>query len=246
MSEDQNEVLSNVHYDHAPIMEAVIELQCQLPASVTLANLLKFHADVSADYPEKQEQHEVEVSIGGPTNSIKQIGYKFTSKDQKQNVIASLRSFAFGRLAPYDRWDSMRAEASRLWQLYKSTMRPDRITRVGVRYINRIDVPTKSGGIDLDEYFQTAPRIASSLPQGLESFFMRLQIPIEGAMLLITETTAAPPRPDLVSTLLDIDVFAQRNNINDGNVWQIIERLRVEKNRVFEACITDRVRDLIK
>jgi uncharacterized protein (TIGR04255 family) len=231
-------------------VEAVIEIQCQLPASLTVADLLRFHAEVKDEYPGKGEHHEVEISVGDPVKAARtvgrQIGYRFTSPDQKQIIIASLGGFAFSRLAPYDRWESLQSEARRLWDIYKSILRPVQITRTGVRYINRIDISMKTGGIDLDEYFATAPRIASNLPQGLDGFFMRLQIPIEGAMLLITETTVTPPEPGLMSMLLDIDVFVQDDKINDSGVWQIIERLRNEKNRAFEACITDKVRDLIK
>jgi len=250
MLEDRREAQSHRHYDHAPIVEAIIEIQCQVPTAANLADLLKFHAGVSVDYPGKQEQHEVEISVSGPANAAntagRQVGYRFISQDQKQVVMVSLRSFAFSRLAPYDRWESMCAEARRLWEIYRSTLRPIKITRIGVRYINRIDVPTQGTGINLDDYFETAPRIASSLPQNLTSFFMRLQIPIEGAMLLISETTALPPGPNIISTLLDIDVFAQGDNLNGDGVWQDIERLRNEKNRAFEACITNKVRDLIK
>jgi len=241
---------SETHYDHAPIVEAVIEIQLQLPRSIGVTDLLRFHSTVSSEYPDKQEQHAFEISMSGPQNppstSGRLAGYRFISSDQKQIIGVRTDSFSFSRTAPYDRWESMREEAHRLWSIFRSTLGPERLTRVGVRYINRIDVPARSEGVNLDDYFETAPRIASSLPQRLTNFFMRLQIPIDEGMLLITETSVAPPAQNLISTLLDIDVYAQQENLDETTAWQTLERLRHEKNRVFEACITDRVRDLIK
>ena len=65
-------------------------------------------------------------------------------------------------------------------------------------------------------------------------------------MLLITETSVQPAAPNVISTILDIDVFVQRDMLDESGAWEIIDRLRERKNEVFEACITDRVRDLIK
>jgi uncharacterized protein (TIGR04255 family) len=75
---------------------------------------------------------------------------------------------------------------------------------------------------------------------------MRLQIPNGEEMLLITETSVQPAAPNVISTILDIDVFVQRDMLDESGAWEIIDRLRERKNEVFEACITDRVRDLIK
>ena len=64
--------------------------------------------------------------------------------------------------------------------------------------------------------------------------------------ICMAETTAPAPRPDFISTLLDIDVFVQSDSIDETTAWSTIERLRDEKNRAFEACITDKLRELIK
>jgi uncharacterized protein (TIGR04255 family) len=53
----------------------------------------------------------------------------------------------------------------------------DIITRLVVRYINKIDIPLPVG--DLKEYLRTFPEVSSDLPQGLSGYFLQLQIPQE-------------------------------------------------------------------
>jgi uncharacterized protein (TIGR04255 family) len=245
------------HYAHAPIVEAVIELQCDLPANTTIADLSRICDAIKADYPKKAEIQEstLEVQAGPPpsTNSAQRhVGYKLDSQDDKQIVQIRMLasgtsgSFAFSRLAPYDRWETFRAEGYRLWGKYRDLFNP-RIKRVGVRYINRIDIPSSgSGGVNLDDYFLAAPRIPAALPQLMTGYFMRLQVPMnDGVLLVLTQSEAAPPDPSFVSSLLDIDVSVQDENLDEASAWTRIDGLRDDKNMVFEACITNTVRELI-
>lgn len=242
------------HYEHAPITEAVIELQCELPPETRTSDLLKVCDQIKSDYPKKSDQHEAQVVLdvlaGNSSSAQRLIGYRLLSHDERQIVQVRLNAFAFSRLAPYDRWETMRAEAVRLWTIYRNSLSPARITRIGVRYINRVDVPSQNPdqGIDLDQYFETAPRIAASLPQRMTNFFMRLQIPINGtgATAIVTETAVQSPTAGLVSTILDIDTFVQTDHFDEESAWKAADFLRDQKNKFFEACITDKVRELIQ
>jgi uncharacterized protein (TIGR04255 family) len=56
-----------------------------------------------------------------------------------------------------------------------------------------------------------------------------------------------PPQTGLVSVVLDIQ-FVSGNNVpsEEDGIWQTFEQLRTKKNDVFEACITDAARELIR
>lgn len=242
------------HYEHAPITEAVIELPCGLLPETRPSDLLRVCDQIKSDYPKKSDQHEAQVMLdvlaGSSSSAQRLIGYRLLSDDERQIVQVRLNAFAFSRLAPYDRWETMRAEALRLWTVYRNSLSPVRISRIGVRYINRVDVPSQNPdqGIDLDQYFETAPRIAASLPQRMTNFFMRLQIPINGtgATAIVTETGVPSAVAGSVSTILDIDTFIQADHFDEESAWKATDFLRDQKNRFFEACITDKVRELIQ
>ena len=243
-----------MHYEHAPITEAIIAIGCELPAEIRLEDLLKVHAQLKSDYPKRAEQFTVQFHIEmaepqGKVSPREVIGYQLVSEDGKRIVRLTLSEFGFSQLAPYDRWETLRAEAKRTWDVYESVLHPRRITRAAVRYINRIDIPNASGtGVDLDVYFRTAPKIAPELPQLMKTYFVRVELPIRGSngVLIITETAVPPASPAVISAVLDLDAIVQNVDLDVAQGWRIIDELRDEKNAAFEACITDATRDLIK
>lgn len=239
-----------VQYKNAPITEAIIDLKVSLPRPVPFRKLEQ-EAIVSATYTVQKEvmAFEVNSSMGAEvTASASQtpLGYLFSSADQRQVFQARQDGFTFSRLAPYEGWVPFRDEARRLWELYRSFAKPERITRLAVRNINRLDLPQPL--VELKDYLRTLPEISPDMSQSMSAYFMQIQLPQHDlqAMLVITEAVIPPAQPDKVSVLLDIDLFSETEiAIEDGVVWDYFEQLRSRKNKVFEACITDRTKELI-
>ena len=101
---------------------------------------------------------------------------------------------------------------------------------------------------DLNEYLRTYPEVSLDLPQGLSGLFMQLTIPQADikSMLQLTEALIEPSRPEVASIVLDVDLFRTEDIPPDEQaVWDFFEVLRDRKNDVFEACITEKTRELI-
>ncbi|OCQ92495.1 TIGR04255 family protein [Nostoc sp. MBR 210] len=239
------------HYTRAPITEALIDIQVQLPQEVKLDVLAQVYSSIQSEYPNFEEmlifqgQMIAGASVGA-TASQSQIGYRAFSKEQKQILQVRLDGFTFSRLAPYDCWQTFRDEAKRLWSIYQSLTNPAAITRLAVRYINRLDIPLPVS--DLNNYLRTFPEVSSDLPQGLSGYFMQLQIPQEklATMLVLNQALVPPPTPNFISILLDLDLFLERDiPQNEIELWEIVEQMHEQKNKAFEACITEHTRELI-
>ena len=239
------------HYRRAPITEAIIDLKVKARDGWTLPMVEKVRVGEEAAYPGTRQtaiaQELVEVGERVAASATQQqTGFAFVSADQKQVFQARLDGFTFNRLAPYESWEPFRNEAQRLWAVYRERLEPAAVTRLAVRYINRFDLPGAT--VEMKEYFRTAPEISPDLPQVMNGFFMRVQIPQDdlGGQLLINQTIIPPARPGVVSVALDINLFRDGDVPGDEAViWQFFERLHRRKNEVFEACITDRTRELI-
>ena len=120
------------------------------------------------------------------------------------------------------------------------------ITRLALRYINRLDLPLPLR--DLKDYLRTVPEISPNMTQELSGYFMQLQLPQADldAILVLSQTLIPPPEPNIVSVVLDFDLFFKDNvPSEDRDIWKQFEVLRTRKNKVFEACITDKTRRLI-
>jgi uncharacterized protein (TIGR04255 family) len=117
-----------------------------------------------------------------------------------------------------------------------------------VRYINRLDLPLESScPFDFKDYLRTVPEVADGIDQGLSGYFMQLQIPQSNlsAILLLNEAIIPSSKENVVSVLLDIDLSRVASFSIDDNFWETLDEFRWRKNEIFEACITDKLRELI-
>ena len=130
--------------------------------------------------------------------------------------------------------------------IYRNICKPLDVRRTAMRYVNRLDLPGPL--LDFKDYLRTIPEIAPDLSQGLSAFFMQLQIPQQdlNCMLIINEGLLPSLSPEIVSVLLDFDLFREQVwQSDDEDIWEFLEKLRYRRNLAFEASITDNTRRLI-
>ncbi len=240
-------------FPNAPITEALLDIRVELPQEVTLSKLESFHDRIKENFPEKQERilvkagiklspegTSVEVPSSGPD------GYLFRSPTKKKIVQVRLDGFTFNKLKPYENWEIFRLEAYKLWNLYFEMTNPVKITRIALRYINRIEIPLPMR--DFKEYILTIPEIAPKLPQALANFFMQLVIPnpdIETTAII--NQTMEKSINNRLPLIFDIDVF--KETIYAGNIkemWKEFEKLRLFKNDIFFNSITEKTKELFR
>ncbi|MBQ0894298.1 TIGR04255 family protein [Micromonospora sp. U56] len=242
-------------YSKAPIIEAVIELRTRHAENVTLDDLARIHGAEATRYPvldkRLQVDNRIEVTDGEVSSQIdhRQLGFVFKSADELQIIHATVQGFLFSRLAPYPNWEPFVEEAWRVWQKYRQEAKPEALTRVGVRFINRINVPSDS--IEIKDYLRTYPELSGELPQVLSGYFMQVQVPLRQFDGIVNITSGIEnPGQGLVSLILDVDCFRDLDlSLSapdfDEEVRAILWRQREAKNFVFESCITDATRELI-
>jgi uncharacterized protein (TIGR04255 family) len=242
-------------FRNAPVVEALLDIRADLPPSTTLPVLASFHDHISAEYPARGEKHEwsggLKVSAGAaeiipPTGGT--AGYLFKSADSKQIVQARLDGFTFNKLKPYKDWETFSQEATRLWELYRQIAKPMQVTRLALRYINKIELPITEG--ELKDYLHTVPELAPGLTYGLAGFFMRLLIPNPRtqAVAIVTEANGEtlPPNNEL-HIILDIDTYRQMTwQPTDPQIWVVMNQLREFKNEIFLKSTTARCQEFFK
>lgn len=242
------------HLTNAPITEAVLDIQVQLPASVRLGHLETMHRDIRDRYPNRRTRHRVEVNIklegeAPIATPPKEDGYLFQSRDGKRIAQARLDGFSFSQLNPYDTWEALRDEAKELWARYVNIASPESAKRIALRYINRMELPLPI--TDFKDYVRIAPEIAPGVPQAVQNFFLRLEIPYpSGVLAIVTETLQPPGDPSNAKKLpliLDIDVIrAESTTAPFVDIWEKFEELRQIKNDIFFSTITPRAEDLFR
>jgi len=239
-------------YAKAPITEAIIDLRVVPCPNLELDTLKRLSEDTKVEYPrinptiEATGMMQIQPGVSASASAQqKQTGFRSVSSDGKLVCQRQLQGFLFSRLAPYENWEPFRDLARSFWNVYREVTKPQSIARLAVRYINQIDIPKTS--VELKDYFRTSPEISDDLPQRTDGFFMQVRLPQKdiGATAILNQTMVPPTKPGVTSIILDIDIFREETVPDDDNaIWEYFETLHLHKNKIFEACITDRAREL--
>jgi uncharacterized protein (TIGR04255 family) len=238
-------------YPKAPITEGVIHVSAASAASPE--QLQKLVKRLAKDYPQEETLSAINVAInttgGAVTVQQETQGYRVKSIDQADIVLILADGVAAARLQPYPGWEHLRERAQTAWAEWRRSVTSSAPKRIGIRYINRIDVPIKQAEIlDIDDYLQFAPRIPDFSKRPMNGFLVQATRPTDVEHWSATVTSSVvspPPLINHVSLVLDIDIFrTEQIPGRDSDLWNCIDAIRPLKNAIFEACITDEARKL--
>ncbi len=238
-------------YPKPPIIESVMHLSTA--GTVSAEEVEKLAKRFANDYPQQEALAAVNVTInttgGAATVEQRTQGYRVRSLDQADIVVILPDGVAAARLAPYPGWKHLRDRARSAWREWRRNPTPRNLKRIGIRYINRLDIPIKPGGmLEIDYYLRFGPRVPDFSGRPLIGFLVQATRPtdLEYWSATIGSTIASPPPLiDHVSIVLDIDVFrTEQIPGRDADLWDCIDAVRPLKNAIFESCITDEARKL--
>lgn len=241
------------HYPKAPIVEAIIDIRVPQHSDSEIDRLYQLCNELQDKFPTKRELtvfqsvFNMEGGTSTAATSEQRTGFLLTSADTNSLLQLRLDGFSYTILPPYSDWQTFQENARTLWTLYRALLSPSSLARIGLRYLNRIDIPLPVR--DVRDFFRTYPEISSDMDQGLNGYFMQLQCPQTqiNALAVITQAMVAPPHPGVVSIILDIDVAKSVSlPSEEPQIWELLEQLRQHKNNIFEASITNRARELFK
>ncbi len=158
---------ADIKLPNNPIVEAVLDIDCDMPPKFNLATLEGAAiASFSGTYPKFRQQFTQELQIEAKADAPPQVvnrhgiqGFQFRQEDEKQLVQVRAQGFSFNRLAPYSGLDDYLPEIERTWRQFVELTSPVQIRLVRLRYINRILLPMVDGRVNLDHYLKLGPRL---------------------------------------------------------------------------------------
>ena len=167
------------------------------------------------------------------------IGVRGLTADSAWTVDFRRDGVTFRRQSPYPSWAEFADKARPLVEAFLSTAKPDRLVRLGLRYI----FYCRGHHRDPGDYFGSLP----SLPDSLGLTVRRLLSSVaardveSGFSLEVTHFLLDDLEPERTGYLLDIGVSSDnRFHPEADRMWGTFEQLRELKNRVFFELITDR------
>ncbi|MGY4332956.1 uncharacterized protein (TIGR04255 family) [Bradyrhizobium sp. LB7.2] len=242
-----------MNYPRAPITEAVLELRFAQPLDRDTVERASSVVAGEYFYNEEEQQVSVSMDVPGKPPSIKTEweGRKLSSLDRADVAIFRRSAFVCSRLAPYLGWKEFRSATNKGWAALKRYHSgPIEVARIGLRYVNRIDVPARQEEIiNVEDYLKFVPQSPQLFTEPMLGYLVQAQRAVGADDLIFNLLSSTVPSPliNTVSFSLDLDVYLEMNiPKRDEDLWSLIERMRGQKNLIFEACITDRARELFK
>lgn len=237
-------------YAKAPIVEAVIDIQLQLPEDAD-KRLLVYVGQIERQFPQKTPIQMVAVNVGSDGSQSmerKPMGWRLVSEANNRILQVRQQGFTLSHMPPYTQWAVFRDEAKPLWSLFLDICKPEKISRIAVRYINRLRLPP--GAIDLKDYLTIYPQVPTAC-EPIEGLLMQVQGRRpeidEKCRSVITVATEPATEPTYQPMVLDLDLFVETEmKPDDMQCWSMLDRLRAMKNEIFEASITDKLRETFK
>lgn len=165
-------------------------------------------------------------------------GVFFRSDDEK--LLAQFRAdgFTLNRLKSYTNLEGFFSRAQRQWNAYIEKAQPEFVTRLALRYINHVPLPSVID--DLRTYMQVPPLIPEELPQTVNGFFWKVTIEDSEKDISAHITQSLEPRDDNVTFLIDIDAFKSVDvDPRDSQVYETLSLLRRFKNEIFFSFLTE-------
>jgi len=235
-------------YNNPPVNEALCEFQFESD-SWDLAVPGLIYKQVEDTFPKRRSAKVVSLSLSPQKEGIEQQvqteeRVRFLRDDEKALIQVGRCFLAINHLKPYSSWHEFLGLIEQGLTAYREIAAPKRIWRVGLRYINRIEIREKP--IELEDYFHFRPFVGPELVQDIDAFICGIQVPFEGSRdtlrLQLTSTTTKDP--NITAAILDLDYFL----VKPGAVAldKVLEWLNVAHQRVlecFEASIAEGLKE---
>ena len=243
---------------NAPIIEAILDVDCDMPPGQQIASLEKvardaFRSEYSKFRTTLIQTHQIETKADQPPQMSVQHAIQalqFLSEDEKQIVQLRTQGFSFNRLSPYTSFDDYLPQIEKAWRLFISIASPVQIRSVRLRYINRILLPlAKNEHIELSHYLKIGPRLPDEERFTLVGFLDQ-QTAVEtgtGNRVNII-LTGQPAENDCASIIFDIATESAIKAAPES--WDLllaqIMSLRALKNHIFKNTLTEQCLNLFQ
>ncbi len=208
---------SRRRYVKAPILEAVCEFRLSPDSKwdLTIPGLL--YEKLSSEFPNKEQRILQDIEITQAAQGMQQQirsseRILFLSPDRKTFVQVGPQLLSVNRLRPYISWEQFKPAIQIAFQSLSNTIDVPRIQRIGLRYINRIEIPQKN--FLLETFFDLYPYLGKGLPQGHANFFVGCTFEFRNRQDLckVQLTDTVPEAKDASAFILDIDYFLGEPN----------------------------------
>ncbi|MGH6793880.1 MAG: TIGR04255 family protein [Methylocella sp.] len=239
--------MSAKQYKNPPIEEAVCEFTFASHASghqfdLTVPGRLKVHR-LMEEYSGEPRTQNIQIISPNKTPTI-ELRVQLPTVDARRLVSTRHNALAISVLRPYDGWENFKSRIERALDAYFEAISQVAVTRIGVKYVNRIVVP--KAGANPAAVLTALPVEGKISDARLANFTQFTEfVRTDEIKVLVIQATLQFGALDKTEYLLDIDVIWDHQALSRRNeIIDMVEKLHAIEGAAFEALITDEARSL--
>lgn len=251
MSDDERR-----EYQDPPIVEALCQFTFAKQLEWNVAIPGQLFEKLRSNYPKSPASQEVvqasftpQANEGDANLTVNRGEQRilYSDKTGSRLFIANSVAASANSLRPYEGWPSLRRRLVDGFERLNEVVSVPGVSRVSIRYINRISVPLQA--VDTDEYFTIPVRTAEAGKAGYSGFVSRVESVLRDGKTQANTIFASMPseNPSEVNFLLDFEFYRDYNiPIELEGAYTDADELKVAENQEFESSITDKARELFQ
>jgi len=201
---------------------------------------------------EEQIEFQLQLKPGDtmPTPRRRVSGLRYTAPDADKVIALDRRNYSTTVLPPYPGWDALLEAFWTHHASWRKVIGKPPLGRIGVRYVNRFDIPTNNGEpINFNDYLTFTTTEPALLDEPVRGILMQVHSGIKSDDLRVNLSMATVESPviDHASVELDIDLYREGVDVpqSDADISAYLDVVRQRRTEIFEACITDEMRKVI-
>lgn len=245
-------MLKHRKYKNPPAIEVLFEVFfSETQSNLTLFG--DFYQQIKSDYTKQEQLRNVGLEMNFTQENVqtKQINQgnmmRFSKEDNSELVQISENLLTFNKLKPYLGYEYFRKNVKKVLKPYLELVKPKYSERIGMRYIDRIQIPEDS--FELDKYFNFSLNFANeefSTINGI-SFKVQLTPKHKDHQLFVTLNSVVSSEKGKSEFILDTyDILLLQKETDENYILSVLDEAHENIEYIFESVITDSTRDLFE
>ncbi len=212
------------HYQNPPVLEALCQFKFQPAESWDNAIAERFYERAQPQFPQRR------------CDELSGRHWQFRREDGSALLQVAPHRLIINQLAPYPSWQKFKSMILSAYENFLEVAQPRGLASMGLRYLNRIDVPGKP--IETARYFHNCPASSRKL-------FVSAEFPFAEAGEKLFFMLAEHPRGegDFSRFILDLDYRAPAPaSLGREMIETALHRAHARIEEHFESSLTEETR----
>lgn len=238
-----------MRYEEPSIIEALCELVFAPGAPWDFTVFGRFDSLLQKQLPTRDQIEVMAINvrnIGGNFEQamVREPRVRFFSADRSRLAQVGPNLLSANVLPPYPHWPDFKAFILEAMHAYVEAAKPAKIERMTLRYIDRVKPPSPDG-FRLGDWIEAGSTyVPRFLDDSVNAGSSRVQKSVHGRVEVVS--VAHQLEEGIATVMIDTELVVHDVTLDSTDVTARLDRLHERVVEIFESCITDRTRALLK